>query len=96
MLSTHDLVEIDHGDRDGAPAQALARAQPPLACDEPLVRRDDERMQEADIGDRARQRPDVAHVLAMPRGDGDGGDVDLLGHVRYCATRSGLGSPAGR
>jgi hypothetical protein len=65
LLSENQFVEVDHGDRDLSSRQRLKSLNTPLTGDQRTIRPNDNRVQQLDSGDAARQASDVAHVFAM-------------------------------
>lgn len=73
-LAADYLIEVDDGDRDVRPTQRLTRREPASPDDQRAGRRDDYGVEQADLGDAARQRFDVSQIPAMPVSDRDGRD----------------------
>ena len=62
---------VDDRYRNLGPAELLHGAEPALAGDELALRGDDDRMQESELGNAARERGDVAQVAAVTLADDD-------------------------
>jgi hypothetical protein len=80
-LALHDLVEVDNGDRHLTPRQERARRQPTLARDQHVAGRDDDRVQQPDLGDAGRRPFDVAEIAPVTDADGEGGNALRRGLV---------------
>ena len=64
-LAAHDLVHIDHRDRNLAPPKSLCRAEPALAGNKRAVGMNDHRVQQADLVHAGDKRIEVAQITAV-------------------------------
>lgn len=85
-LTAHNLLEIDHSDRDFGPCKLLASGKPARARYQPVVGRNDNRMQQADVGDVGGKPGDIANIAAVALPDAD--RLDTYGTSRQRASGS--------
>jgi hypothetical protein len=67
-------------DLDLRPAEHLCRLQVPLTSDQPTILADHDRVQQAELVDAARERTNVAHILATALAYLDGLQRQHLAH----------------
>jgi hypothetical protein len=82
-LALDDVLQVNDVDRDGSPAQQFDGLQASAAGDQPSLRRDHDRVQEADFLDGLGQRPKVTQGLAESAAHLDVFERPLLGHGSY-------------
>jgi len=75
VFAFHDLIQVHDTHRHLRPADLLAGGNTPGPGNQRAVRTDDDRVQQADLGDACGQGIDVAEVLAVALVDRDVGDV---------------------
>ena len=78
MLAANDQIQIDDRDRHLGPAEHLAGHESAFTRDQSAVRRNDRRMQQANVGNVLRKRFDVAHVLAVALANLDVADLEFF------------------